>query len=237
MGELDAPELTREVPPTREHGPQHESRSTIARTLDRELSRAERRLFPDHASVPQPFSPLEYDDALSDIDLDALAIDTIPGLTNALDPERGQRSSALLPSSVPALPPVPLRPVQEEGSLADDDIAELLAGLHEHAFTGAFTVRRPEGDKVLFFDQGQPVAARSTLRHDHLAELLFREGKLSREQAVLARGADAQATSRAIALQLVEQGLLKGERGLPDAAALRRGGSFTRSSRSRAAAM
>jgi hypothetical protein len=208
MGELDAPDLTRQVPGTREHTTHFENRSAMARTLDRELSQAERRLFPDQASTPAPFRSLEYDDALSDIDLDALAIDTIPGL-NALDPERASRSGALLPSGVPALPPMPLRPVQEEGSLGDDDVAELLARLHEHSFTGAFAVRRPEGDKVLFFDQGQPVAARSALRHDHLTELLFREGKLSREQAVRARGNDTQATSRAIALQLVEQGLLK----------------------------
>src|SRR5205823_2497973 len=58
-----------------------DERSTFARRLDRELSAAERRLFPDSAPSA-PAMPVydEYDDALGDIDLDSLGIDTLPGI-------------------------------------------------------------------------------------------------------------------------------------------------------------
>jgi hypothetical protein len=100
--------------------------------------------------------------------------------------------------------------VQEEGALDQIDVAELIARVHANAFSGALRVELPEGHRILYLDQGEPVGARSTLRHDRLAELLFREGKLTREQLQQVRAdANPDGAPRAVALRLVEQGLLK----------------------------
>ncbi|MDB4970063.1 MAG: response regulator receiver protein [Myxococcales bacterium] len=62
-----------------------DERSTFARRLESELSAAERRLFPDSPSTASGVRD-EYEDALGDIDLDSLGIDTIPGIgADALD--------------------------------------------------------------------------------------------------------------------------------------------------------
>ena len=56
----------------------------FARRLDRELKAAERRLFPDSPGRAPIYD--DYDDALGDIDLDSLGIDTMPGIgADALD--------------------------------------------------------------------------------------------------------------------------------------------------------
>ena len=198
-----------------------DNRSTIAREIDRELSQAERRLFPDQSATPLPFRHLDdYDDALADIDLDSLAIDTVPGLAAGqsalLGVDETRARSPARPREA-ALAPPPARPVQEEGSLAETDVAELIARLHAAAFSGALYIDRPEGERTLYFDQGEPVGARSTLRHDHLAELLFREGKLNREQVTRLRAGEAagvgdegaDGSGRRVALRLVDLGLLK----------------------------
>ncbi len=189
----------------RRHPRAFESRSTIAREIDRELSRAERRLFPDGASTPSAFPHVDdYDDALSDIDLDALAIDTVPGSVVPAEPVPARAVER-------ASPPPSARPVQEEGALDRTDVAELLGRLHAAAFSGALHVRRPEGDRVVYLEQGEVIAARSTLRHEHLAELLFREGALTREHATRARAADVggDGAARAVALRLIDEGLIK----------------------------
>jgi hypothetical protein len=214
MATLNIDEITR--PPTARLRPRaFDNRSAIAREIDRELSQAERRLFPNDSSSAVPFGQIDdYDDALSDIDLDSLAIDTIPGLAQSLGMDepraRGRREVPPPPPPVVALADAPpLRPVQEEGELAETDVAELIARLHGHAFSGALHVRLPDGEKVLYLEQGEPVGASSTMRHDQLAELLYREGKLGREQAQRARGPAGEASARAVALALVEQGALK----------------------------
>src|SRR5262249_18287194 len=130
--------------------PRASARSTLARRLDRELSELERRLFPDAAPAPAAASiddVREREEALSDIDLDAVGIDTLPGI--ALDslalkaPEGGPVHAN---GSVDALaggtgafplgrlavptgftpPPAPPAPLAEEGSLAKHDLAGLL---------------------------------------------------------------------------------------------------------------
>jgi hypothetical protein len=198
LGDLAAPKPVRAF----------EDRSTIARELDRELSQAERRLFPDGVSTPILSHGEDYDDPLADIDLDALALDTIPGLARSLGIEDRPRRTTV--PITPVAEPLPLLPVQEEGVLAEVDIAELLARLHGNAFSGALKIVLPEGDKILYLDQGEPVGARSTLRHDQLAELLFREGKLTREQLQRARvDGEPGGASRPVALRLVDEGVLK----------------------------
>ncbi len=189
--------------------PAFDNRSTIARAIDRELSQAERRLFPDQAATPLPFGKgFDYDDALGDIDLDALGIDTISGLRGS------DRRRLDVEPQAPRFVETPSRPVQEEGSLHTLDVAELIGRLHAAAFSGALQLHRPEGEKIIYFDHGEPVGARSSLKHDHLGELLFRDGKLTRDQALRVRASaepdqEDAGLARPVALRLVESGLLK----------------------------
>jgi hypothetical protein len=219
----------------------YEERSSFARRLENELSAAERRLFPDSPSTVGA-RPDDYEDALGDIDLDALGIDTIPGIGGELIdsvfdlrprtnghaepapslPRRNgttepyaQRLDAVVPAAqLPALPDplaAQLRPratlPDDEGDLAVEDVAQLVARLYGAGFTGALTLGRGDGDKTLFFDDGQPVGARSTFAHDRLVDLLVRDGAISRDAAAKLR--DLPDGGRRAALALVERGLVK----------------------------
>ena len=205
-----------------------DERSTFARRVESELSAAERRLFPDSPSTASARRD-EYEDALGDIDLDALGIDTIPGIgADALDaafdlksPPRANghlngNGAAPEPRATPARPapaeaasaaPSTAALPDDEGDLATSDVATLLSTLHAAGFTGAVTLQRGDGDKTVYFDAGMPVAARSTFSHDRLVDLLLREGVITREQHGRAR--DVGAGGRGIARELVERGLLK----------------------------
>lgn len=214
-------------PPPREPAPFVE-RSTIARRLDDELSAVERRLFP--GSTP-PLRRYEDDDEpLGDIDLDALAIDTLPGmavdkLDAVLEPvplvvtrpfspvDRGSETAPGLrfgeprpgerPIDQPTAPPIP-----EEGDLDEIDIAELLCGLHASGFTGCLALHRGEQERHLYFDAGMPVFATSSFVHDRLGDMLYREGKLTREQHKKTRELIVE-PGRKTATVLVELGMLK----------------------------
>jgi hypothetical protein len=235
-----APELSR-----REAA--YEERSTLARRLERELSAAERRLFPDapsRAAAPPSSSSMDdpYEDALGDIDLDKLGIDTIPGVGGDVfdvRPRNGHGAEAArAPAEPPAsssstssssastssssssseesrasneAPPLPRAPAvllpDDDGDLAATDIASLIGTLHAAGFSGRLDVTRGDAGKAVFFDGGVPVFAASGFAQDRLAELLWRDGKIGREQ--LARAREVPDGGRAAAQQLVELGLIK----------------------------
>ncbi|HEX4456961.1 MAG TPA: hypothetical protein VIA18_03280, partial [Polyangia bacterium] len=73
-----------------------DERGSFARRLENELSAAERRLFPNTPSTASGRAE-RYEDALGDIDLDALGIDTIPGIGadafEGLEPRNGRPRS------------------------------------------------------------------------------------------------------------------------------------------------
>lgn len=205
--------------------PAFDERSTFARKLEHELSAAERRLFPDTPSTVSARRD-EYEDALGDIDLDAVHIDTIPGVSNdwadtldaalELKPRNGHSNGSLAPEPPPGHAAHPISGAEtrpsatlpdDEGDLATTDVATLFATLHAAGFSGAVTLQRGDGDKTLYFDAGMPVAARSTFAHDRLPDLLLREGVITREQHARAR--DLPSGGRAMAQKLVELGLLK----------------------------
>jgi hypothetical protein len=205
-------------------------RSTLARRLDRELSELERKLFPDAAPPIARASDADYADALSDIDLDSLGLDTLPGIAlDALDtpapsarpPSNGQpqagaagepespllRLAAERPATAP--PPVASAPVvEDEGSLAEIDLAQLLARLHAGGFSGKLRLHHGDGEKSLYLEAGVPVFAVSSFGHDRLGDLLYREGKLTREQLQRTRELAVEPGRRTAAV-LVELGLLK----------------------------
>lgn len=215
-------------------------RSTFARRLDRELSEAERRLFPGSSPIARPAE--DYQGALDDIDLDALGFDTVPGIgpengvlpasrrngadhaaasapveshpeTSPLSLLAGDRSvrsfdrpleRARQDAPAAAAPP----PVDEEGSLAEQDISELVGRLYAAGYSGRLSLERDDGQKQLFFEAGCPVFATSTFAHDRLGDQLHREGKLSREQHARTRELLVE-PGRRTAVRLVELGLLK----------------------------
>ncbi|HEY2744483.1 MAG TPA: DUF4388 domain-containing protein [Polyangia bacterium] len=216
--------LERADEPAERARPAFDERSTFARRLENELSAAERRLFPDSPSTVSAARD-EYEDALGDIDLDALGIDTIPGIgADTLDAAFDLKPAARnghTNGSGPADAPPPAPPPQlvatearaiaslpeEEGDLATTDVATLFATLHAAGFSGAVTLQRGDGDKTLYFDAGTPVAARSTFAHDRLPDQLLREGQITREQHARAR--DLASGGRSVAQKLVELGLIK----------------------------
>lgn len=214
------PEVLKKGEPAERARPAFDERSTFARRLESELSAAERRLFPDSPSTIDARRD-EYEDALGDIDLDALGIDTIPGIgADALDvalelkPRNGHANgngAAAEAAPPPALLASEARPTatlpEDEGDLATTDVATLFATLHAAGFSGAVTLQRGDGDKTIYFDAGMPVAARSTFAHDRLPDLLLREGIITREQQARAR--ELPSTGRGVAQKLVEMGLLK----------------------------
>ncbi len=212
-----------------------DERGSFARRLENELSAAERRLFPNTPSTASGRAE-RYEDALGDIDLDALGIDTIPGIGadafEGIEPRNGKpratsqatpeppivnsgaradaidrRADAVEPrghiDDRAARPPLP----DDEGDLAEADLATLVAALHSGGFSGALTLGRGDGEKTLFFDDGLLVGARSMFVHDRLADLLVREGTIGREAQTRVR--DIADGGRRAALQLVERGLIK----------------------------
>jgi hypothetical protein len=98
--------------------------------------------------------------------------------------------------------------VEDAGSLAARDLATLLARLHGTGWTGRAWFSRADGEKAIYFDAGTPVFAVSTFPADRLGDLLYREGKLSREQYARTREISAPPGRRS-AVKLVELGLLK----------------------------
>jgi hypothetical protein len=203
-----------------------DERSLLTRRLERELSAAERRLFPDSPSTINARTIKDeddpYEDALGDIDLDRLGIDTIPGVGGDLPRPRnghGAREEPATPRSPPprhnefdvrppTVPRAPIAPLPEvEGDLGKSDIARLTATLHGAGFSGCLAVTRADGVKGLFFDGGLPVFAASSFAHDRMIELIYRDGKISREQ--LARARALPDGGRAAAHKLVELGLIK----------------------------
>jgi hypothetical protein len=187
-------------------------RSGPGRRLDLELSEAERRLFPDSARSQAAYS--DEDDALGDIDLDKLSLDTMPDLSTEAEmieepaPRNGTLHALAAEEPEPAPRMVPPKATPEEGSLADEDIAELLGALHTMGFSGRLALRRGDAEKAIYLDAGAPVFATSTLVHDRLGDLLFREGKVTREQHARTREL-ATPPGRRSAQALVELGAIK----------------------------
>ncbi len=94
------------------------------------------------------------------------------------------------------------------GSLIDDDVPGLLSAIYAEGFSGHLTLRRGDAEKIVFFDGGYPVVATSNVPYDRMADMLFREGKISREQHARSREIVAD-TGRRMGAVLVDLGFLK----------------------------
>jgi hypothetical protein len=202
---------------------------TIARELRRTMSAIEKRLFGDEANDEAVEAPPDEPDA--DIDLDKIAGTTSPGYLTDLRDEDNAAVTAVRPEAplpgdtgvfdadgldgLPRAASVP--PVAVSGAVVDlvvEDTAALLARLHEEGFTGKLVFARDDVQKLVFLDVGRPVFANSNLPHDRMGDLLYREGKITREQFARSREIVA-GTGRRMGEILVEMGFLKRRELLP----------------------
>ena len=68
------------------------------------------------------------------------------------------------------------------GNLTEAYLSEILRHLQSMRATGSLTVERDKQVKSIYLKEGQIVFASSNLEGDRLGEMLFKSGKLSREQ-------------------------------------------------------
>jgi hypothetical protein len=94
------------------------------------------------------------------------------------------------------------------------DVASLMARMFEAEFTGRITFRNGDWEKSIQFEDGRPVFATSNLPHDRMGDLLFREGKITRDQHARSRELVVE-SGRRMGEVLVEMGYLKRRELLP----------------------
>ena len=192
----------------------------LARELRRKMSAMAERLFPERVATgdSQVTVSLPHD-AHTEIDLGALEQTT--GDTQAA-PYRGIGNVETFADTNPMIAAAGSDAAAESHKLATsgqlgssaDDIASLISRLHHRKFSGALSVSRGEVKKTIYFDGGRPVFAASNDAHDRMGDLLYREGKISREQH--ARTCERVVSSgRRMGELLVEMGFLKPRELLP----------------------
>jgi ActR/RegA family two-component response regulator len=210
-------------PPTRPMAPENAPTGTFVRELRRHMSAIEQRLFGDTPTV----EPLGDDDAEPEIDLDSIGVDTVPGLTaEVVKLPRGREPLPEVEDDVMVVDddsdlgarvtnPRSLAPVPAaRGDLREEDVAMLIARFHRERYSGRATFHRGEAQKAIYFEEGRPVFATSNLPHDRMGDLLYREGKITREQHARSREIVAE-TGRRMGEILVEMGFLKRRELLP----------------------
>ncbi|MBI4511346.1 MAG: DUF4388 domain-containing protein [Deltaproteobacteria bacterium] len=195
--------------------------------LRRTMSAIEQRLFGRRAGEAAVDSlraqePQELE-MPSDIDLDSLGVDTHPGLgASPVRIPRGRTPPPLIEDDVV------VEDVEHElqrrgagrafgpthGDLADEDAAMLLSRLFRESWSGRITFRHEGTEKAVFLESGRPVFATSNHPVDRMGDLLFREGKITREQ--YAKSTEiVVGTGRRMGEILVEMGFLKRRELLP----------------------
>ncbi len=96
------------------------------------------------------------------------------------------------------------------GDLKDFGLLQLLTLVQVTHKGGGLTVQRPGDVATLYFDNGQLVKVKSQSRSEGLATLLFRAGRIDREQYD-AITSQAPPSEQAVGLLLVDQGSLTQE--------------------------
>lgn len=98
----------------------------------------------------------------------------------------------------------------KSGTLRDHTIAEIIRDLYKDHIDGVLTVRQDDVEKQIFFAYGSPIFATSNQRDDRMGAILYRQGKVSREDLVKAVE-KAKATGKRFGTILVESGLISPE--------------------------
>ena len=104
----------------------------------------------------------------------------------------------------------------ESGRLGRDDrdAPRLIGDMFRRGFTGTIKLCNRPAEKSIFFEKGRPTFAKSNLPHDRMGDLLFREGKISRQQHAHSRELVVE-SGRRMGEILVELGFLKRRELLP----------------------
>jgi DNA-binding NarL/FixJ family response regulator len=207
-------------------------RSPMARELRRKMSMMAERLFPGRGERSRLDVGLAHD-AHTEIDLTAIGVETVEGVAGGAPYEAiGSVDTFADTNPLSRLEPTPSepmvaddgedtgrrRPITSEppsrGDLTDVDVASLLGRLLQSRFTGRVLFRRGPAEKTIHFEDGRPVFAISNLPHDRMGDLLYREGKITREQQQRARDLVVE-SGRRMGEILVEVGFLKPRELLP----------------------
>ena len=149
-------------------------------------------------SVPAVSSPAASSLAASSPPL------VLSGVSSLEPPIRETRATG------PSLPAVvaPVLQILRSGTLREIDPARLVAEAHHAGVTGRLRFHRGEAEKTIAFDGGDPVFASSNQSYDRLGDLLFREGKITREQYALCDEGVA-GSGRRLGAILIDRGFIK----------------------------
>ena len=207
-------------------------RSPLARELRRKMSMMAERLFPGRGERSRLDVGLAHD-AHTEIDLTAIGLETVEGVAGGAPYEAiGSVDTFADTNPLSRLEPTPSEPMVADdgedtgrrkpitseppsrGDLTDVDVASLLGRLLQSRFTGRVLFRRGPAEKTIHFEDGRPVFAISNLPHDRMGDLLYREGKITREQQQRARDLVVE-SGRRMGEILVEVGFLKPRELLP----------------------
>jgi hypothetical protein len=210
-------------------------RGALGRELRRKMSAMAERLFQGRGDRPAVELGLQHD-AHTEIDLTAIAAAEPLGGDRPAAPyeEIGTADTFADTNPLSRLEPTPSPEVaaaEEDdttgrrrasatgepparGDLADLDVATLLGRLLQSRFTGRVQLRRAGAEKTVHFEDGRPIFATSNLPHDRMGDLLYREGKITREQQQRARDLVVE-SGRRMGEILVEMGFLKPRELLP----------------------
>ena len=209
-------------------------RGALGRELRRKMSAMAERLFQGRGDRPAVDVGLAHD-AHTEIDLTAIAAEPLgPSGPAASYEEIGTADTFADTNPLSRLEPTPSPDAaageEDEttgrrrsaasgepparGDLADLDVATLLGRLLQSRFTGRVSLRRAAAEKTVHFEDGRPIFATSNLPHDRMGDLLYREGKITREQQQRARDLVVE-SGRRMGEILVEMGFLKPRELLP----------------------
>ncbi|HWM87081.1 MAG TPA: DUF4388 domain-containing protein [Kofleriaceae bacterium] len=208
------------------------AKSPLARELRRKMSMMAERLFPGRGGDRQRLDVGLAHDAHTDIDLASIGLEAVGGGSAPYD-AIGNVDTFADTNPLSRLEPTPPEPIAAEdnddttgrrrsitsepparGDLADIDVASLVGRLLQGRFTGRVQFRRGPAEKSISFEDGRPVFAISNLPHDRMGDLLYREGKITREQQQRARDLVVE-SGRRMGEILVEVGFLKPRELLP----------------------
>lgn len=206
-------------------------RGDFARQLRAKMSQMAERLFPGHAADGNPVDVGVAHGHKTEIDLAAIDAD---GQAPSLEPEPAPYAD-LAGAETYSDDDGPDAPREAGGSDAGDtaarriaadttergtidvhtgDVAAIIARMFTSSFTGQVTFVSPPLEKSMYFDHGRPVFAASNLPHDRMGELLYREGKITRQQRARSRELLVE-SGRRMGEILVEEGFLKRRELLP----------------------
>ena len=209
-------------------------RSVLARELRRKMSMMAERLFPGRGGDRPRLDMGLAHDAHTEIDLASIGVET-PDDAERSTPYEAIHNVDTFADTNPRsrLEPTPTGDMQTDereettgrrrsitrepparGDLADIDVASLMGRLLQNRFTGRVQLRRGPAEKAIQFEDGRPVFAISNLPHDRMGDLLYREGKITREQQQRARDLVVE-SGRRMGEILVEFGFLKPRELLP----------------------